>query len=65
MMAATLARGITILKNCAIEPEIASLGNFLIKSGAKIEGLDSYFKNSRWQITQGAKHWLQNFTRSD
>ena len=39
MMAATLARGVTILKNCAIEPEIESLGKFLIKSGAKIEGL--------------------------
>lgn len=39
MMAATLARGVTILKNCAIEPEIENLGNFLNKSGAKIEGL--------------------------
>lgn len=39
MMAATLARGATILANAAREPEIADLGECLIKMGAKIEGL--------------------------
>lgn len=39
MMAGVLAKGKTILKNCALEPEIISLGEFLIKGGAKISGL--------------------------
>ncbi|MFA6253643.1 MAG: UDP-N-acetylglucosamine 1-carboxyvinyltransferase [Candidatus Paceibacterota bacterium] len=39
LMAAVLATGKTILKNCAFEPEIESLGEFLIKCGAKIKGL--------------------------
>jgi UDP-N-acetylglucosamine 1-carboxyvinyltransferase len=38
MMAATLARGETILENAAREPEIADLANALIRMGAKIEG---------------------------
>ncbi len=41
MMAATLARGKTVIENAACEPEIVDLGNFLIKMGAKIEGLGS------------------------
>ena len=36
IIAATLAKGITILKNCAIEPEIQDLINFLNKAGSKI-----------------------------
>lgn len=39
MMAATLAKGTTTLKNAAIEPEIVDLGECLIKMGANIEGL--------------------------
>lgn len=39
MMAATLAKGQTILNNAAREPEIVDLGECLIKMGAKIEGL--------------------------
>ena len=39
MMAGVLAEGKTVLKNCALEPEIASLGKFLNKGGAKITGL--------------------------
>lgn len=39
MMAATLARGETILRNAAQEPEIIDQGNALIKMGAKIDGL--------------------------
>lgn len=39
MIAATLAEGTTLIDNCAQEPEIIDLGNFLIKMGAKIKGL--------------------------
>lgn len=38
LMAATLAKGETILENAAREPEIVDLANFLNKCGAKIEG---------------------------
>ena len=37
IIAACLAKGTTILKNCAIEPEIKDLTNFLISAGAKIK----------------------------
>ena len=39
MMAATLAKGTTVLTNAAREPEIVDLGECLIKMGAEIEGL--------------------------
>lgn len=39
LMAAALAKGETILKNCAIEPEVADLAVLLNKMGAKIEGI--------------------------
>lgn len=39
LMAATLAKGTTVLKNAAKEPEIIDLGECLISMGAKIEGL--------------------------
>lgn len=38
MMAACLASGQTVLENCAIEPEIVDLANFLNAAGAKIRG---------------------------
>ena len=38
MMAATLARGTTVLDNCAAEPEIADLARLLGTLGARIEG---------------------------
>jgi UDP-N-acetylglucosamine 1-carboxyvinyltransferase len=38
MTTACLARGETILKNCAMEPEISALADFLNSIGAKIEG---------------------------
>lgn len=38
MMAAVLAQGITILRNCAMEPEIQSVAEWLNACGAKIEG---------------------------
>lgn len=39
LMAATLAKGNTLLTNAAIEPEITALARFLVKMGAKIEGI--------------------------
>ena len=39
ILAASLAKGITILRNCAIEPEIQDLINFLNKAGCKIAWL--------------------------
>lgn len=39
MMAAALARGTTVLKNAAMEPEIVDLGKCLNQMGAKISGL--------------------------
>ena len=41
MMAATLAKGQTILENAAREPEIDDLAELLIKMGAKISGAGS------------------------
>tara|TARA_Y100001970_G_scaffold12480_1_gene14240 strand:+ start:1901 stop:3244 length:1344 start_codon:yes stop_codon:yes gene_type:complete len=38
LMAATLAKGQTILNNAAQEPEIIDLANMLIKMGAKVKG---------------------------
>ena len=38
MMAATLAKGRTIIKNAAKEPEIIDLANMLVSMGAKING---------------------------
>jgi len=39
LMAAALAEGETILDNCALEPEVVSLAELLVKMGAKIEWL--------------------------
>ncbi|HVW54935.1 MAG TPA: UDP-N-acetylglucosamine 1-carboxyvinyltransferase [Rhizobiaceae bacterium] len=38
MMAATLARGVTVLENAAREPEVINLAECLMAMGAKIEG---------------------------
>jgi UDP-N-acetylglucosamine 1-carboxyvinyltransferase len=43
MMAAVLSKGETIIENAASEPEIADLGHFLQKMGARIEGLGTKF----------------------
>ncbi len=51
ILAAILAEGKTILKNCAIEPEIRiDLTNFLIKAGAKIK-----WKGKRTVVIEGVK----------
>lgn len=41
MTAAVLARGVTIIENAAREPDISDIGEYLIKMGAKIDGLGS------------------------
>ncbi len=41
LMAASLARGETVLENAAREPEVVDLANYLIAMGAKIEGAGS------------------------
>jgi len=39
LMAATLAKGTTLLTNTAIEPEITALARLLVKMGANIDGI--------------------------
>lgn len=39
LMAATMAEGMSLLENCAREPEIGDLAEFLVKMGARIEGI--------------------------
>lgn len=39
LMAAVLAKGTTVLENSAREPEVIDLANYLIKMGAKIDGV--------------------------
>ncbi|MBQ6269276.1 MAG: UDP-N-acetylglucosamine 1-carboxyvinyltransferase [Bacteroidetes bacterium] len=39
LMAATLAKGTTIISNAATEPEITALARMLVKMGAKINGI--------------------------
>jgi UDP-N-acetylglucosamine 1-carboxyvinyltransferase len=41
IMAAVLAKGETVLRNCAMEPEIGALAEYLNKQGAKISGAGS------------------------
>lgn len=41
LMAASLAKGITVINNAAMEPEITNLAEFLVKMGAKINGIGS------------------------
>ena len=39
MMAATLARGTTVIENAAMEPEITDVAECLVKMGARITGI--------------------------
>lgn len=41
MMAATLAKGKTVIENAACEPEVVDLSYFLVQMGAKITGMGS------------------------
>lgn len=57
LMAATLAEGETVMRNCAREPEVADLADLLNKMGAKIEGAGTETIRVRG-VTKlhGAKH---------
>jgi UDP-N-acetylglucosamine 1-carboxyvinyltransferase len=39
LMAASLAKGETVLKNCSLEPEVVNLCQLLVKMGAKVDGI--------------------------
>lgn len=41
LMAAVLAKGTTVINNAALEPEITNLAEYLVKMGAKIEGINT------------------------
>lgn len=41
LMAATLAKGRTVIHNAACEPEVGDLARFLLTLGARIEGIDT------------------------
>jgi len=57
LMAATLAEGETVMENCAREPEVADLGELLIKMGAHIQGHGtSTIKIKGVTKLHGAKH---------
>ena len=57
LMAATLARGDTIIENAAQEPEIGDVAECLVKMGAQIEGIHSSDpQNHRCHALHGAEH---------
>src|ERR1700735_1823541 len=57
LMAATLADGESILKNCAREPEVADLADLLNKMGAEIEGAGTaQIRVKGVSKLKGAKH---------
>jgi len=57
LMAATLAKGETLIENAAQEPEIADLIDLLVKMGAKIEGKNtSQLKIIGVKKLKGAEH---------
>jgi UDP-N-acetylglucosamine 1-carboxyvinyltransferase len=57
LMAATLARGDTIIENAAQEPEIGDVAECLVKMGAKIEGIHSpTLKVTGVSALHGAEH---------
>ncbi len=58
LMAATLARGETILRNCALEPEVSALAELLVKMGARIEGW------ARGHAHRGVDSWAGRSTTS-
>ncbi len=60
LMAATLAKGTSIIENAAREPEVIDLANCLISMGAKIEGAGTdIIRVQGVEKLQGAKHCVQ------
>ena len=59
MMAAVLAKGETVLRNAAREPEVADLAELLVKMGARIEGAGtSTIKVQGVERLHGAEHTI-------
>lgn len=59
IMAAALAKGKTVMENCAKEPEIVDLANFLNKMGAKIVGAGTEtIKIEGVETLHGAEHTI-------
>jgi UDP-N-acetylglucosamine 1-carboxyvinyltransferase len=57
MMAATRARGTTLIESAACEPEVVDLADFLVKMGATIEGAGSHVLRVRGvKKLRGAEH---------
>ena len=57
LMAATLAEGETVMRNCAREPEVADLADLLTKMGARIEGAGTAtIRIKGVEKLHGAKH---------
>jgi UDP-N-acetylglucosamine 1-carboxyvinyltransferase len=57
MMAAVLAKGETLLRNAAREPEVSDLADLLVKMGAKIEGAGtSTIRIQGVEALHGAEH---------
>src|SRR5690242_4562818 len=59
MMAATLAKGETVLRNAAREPEVVDLADLLVKMGARIEGAGtSTIRIEGVERLHGAEHTI-------
>jgi len=59
LMAAVLAKGETILRNAAREPEVVDLANLLIRMGARIEGAgSSIIRVEGVERLSGAEHTI-------
>ncbi len=59
MMAATLARGTTVIENAACEPEVVELARFLNKMGARVKGEGSpYIEIRGVRELHGAEHHI-------
>jgi len=57
MMAATMAKGETVIENAAMEPEIVDLANFLNEMGANVKGAGtSTIRIQGVEVLKGAKH---------
>jgi len=59
MMAGILAKGETVIKNAALEPEVEDLANFLVSGGADIKGIGTttlVIKGGSLLSARGKKH---------
>ncbi|WP_339930303.1 UDP-N-acetylglucosamine 1-carboxyvinyltransferase [uncultured Brevundimonas sp.] len=57
LLAAVLARGTTVLRRAAMEPEIGDLARCLVAMGAKIEGIDTDVLTITGVTTLGGTTW--------